>query len=160
MPEPLAPEVLAEEARREAAFVAAIEAQLAAQRTAPAEGAAAAEGIMAAVDTLVRKRWGPWPWVRRTALGRVQSVTPPRRRTRTAVAPAGAAAASAQTVKYGFGTPAVGGRYPVEFPVRLPDTPTPLITGATPGFTIGRAIRCIGCRFRRPTRSLPTGPRT
>ena len=128
----LTPEALAEEERREAAFLAALEAQLAAQRTDPAAGAQAAQQIMEAVDAQVRKRWGTAPWVRRSTLGTVQSVDTAKRRTRTAMAPEGAGAASAQTVKYGVGTAQPRKKYVVAVPVRLPDPPTPLITGPVP----------------------------
>lgn len=132
MAEPTPLPGLAEEAAREAALTAALEAQIAAQRHDPAAEVAAAGQIMDGVAGLVRKRWGPWPWVRRTALGQVQQVDLPKHRTRTSVAPAGVGPSQPQTVKFGLGTPRVGGRYPVEFPVRLPDPPTRLITGPVP----------------------------
>jgi hypothetical protein len=126
------PEALARIARAEAAFVAAVEAQLAAQRTAPAQGAVAARALEAGIEAIVRHRCGPGVWVRRTVRGRVLSVDAGRRFAQVRVPPAGAGPSTTETVQYGAGTPVVGQWYPVYFPVRLPDAPTPLLTGPTP----------------------------
>jgi hypothetical protein len=121
-------------ARAEAAFVAAVEAQLAAQRTDPGQGAVAAAALEAGLDALIRARWGApsSTWVRRTALGRVVAVHPRERIAEMRVAPVGAGPVQVERVTYGAGQPVVGQSYPVYFPVRLPDAPTPLLPGPVP----------------------------